>query len=369
MSKINNNNKINSDRNHFTKFSNAGQLFCILLLSGAWSVICVPAISGTGQMLGVIGGCLMQILLCLPMLALARKSGSFEHMIKSHKILGICYILFFLLWGAQGFLQLWDAAPAQLLPTSGKFTAGVLITLTCLYTSSCGLRATARSAPFVMGLFLISVAVLILGAWKRIDLNRIALERNGFWDGVQIYHSLSGELVTAFVLLDKARTRKNSAVNSYLLTKAGFCILILFLSITVNGRLAQFTDYPFFMLTTLSQPLQGQRADALYILVFVMLFILHITLQTGVVGHLTEMLFPALSRYSAPVSLAGMLLLAWWLNPEITQGITSTALPVLAFLVPLLIRMKQFAKALRKENRQISGNNGNIPEQDRENFI
>ncbi|MDE5883742.1 MAG: hypothetical protein K2H29_01480 [Oscillospiraceae bacterium] len=361
MSKINLNQDFN--KNKFSKFSNSGQLFCILLLSGAWSVICVPALSGTGQILGSAAGCLMQILLCLPMLALARQSGSFEKMIKSHKILGICYILFFLLWGAQGFLQLWDAAPAQLLPTSGKFTAAVLITLTCLYTSSCGLRATARSAPFVMGLFLLSIAVLILGAWKRIDLSRIDLERNGFWDGVQVYNSLSGELVTAFVLLDKAKTRKNAAMNSYLLSKAGFCILILFLSITVNGRLSQFTDYPFFMLTTLSQPLQGQRADALYILVFVMLFILHITLQTGVVGHLVEVLFPALNRYAAPASLAGMLLFAWFLNPGITQGITSTALPVLAFLIPLFIRTKQFAKSIRKQNA------GNIPKQDQENFI
>lgn len=342
----------------------SNQLFCILLLSGAWSVICIPALSGTGQILGIAAACLMQILFCLPMLALAKQQGSFEKMIQSHKILGVCYIAFFLLWGAQGFVQLWDVAPAQLLPTSGKLIAAILITLTCIYTSSCGLRATARAAPFVMGLFFLSIAVLILGAWKRIDLSRIALERTGFWDGVQIYNALSGELVIAFILLDKIKIKRSLAINSYLLSKAAFCILILFLSITVSGRLTELTDYPFFMLTTLSQPLQGQRADALYILVFVMLYIMHITLQTGVVGHLMEILFPAISRYASPASLFIMLLLAWMTNLPTTQGITSIALPVLAFLVPLLLRTKQFAKSIRKQHSETEFRN-----YDQEHFL
>lgn len=328
----------------------SNQLFCILLLSGAWSVICIPSIYGNGQILGTIAACMLQILFCLPMLALAKRQGSFEKIIQSQKWLGLLYIGFFLLWGAQGFIQLWEVAPPQLLPASGKMTAAILIVLTCFYTSSAGLRATVRCAPFIIGLFFISVTVLILGAWKRIDISRISLDRTGFWDGITIYNALSGELMIAWVLLDRVKGRRNTAINSYLLTKAGFCILILFLSITVGGRLTTLTGYPFFMLTTLSQPLQGQRADALYILVFVMLYIMHITLQTGIVGHLVEILFPSLSKYAAPVSLLFMLLLAWLTDMTVIQSITSVSLPVLAFIVPLLLRMKQFSKTVHKEH-------------------
>ncbi|MBD5142289.1 MAG: hypothetical protein HDT22_01570 [Ruminococcus sp.] len=328
----------------------SSQLYCILVLSGAWSVICIPSLYGSGQILGTIAGCLLQILFCLPMLALAKQQGSFEKLIQSQKLLGILYIAFFLLWGGQSFIQLWQVAPPQLLPSSGKITAGVLIILTCFYTSSVGLKATARGTPFIIGLFIISIIVLILGAWKRIDISRISLSRTGFWESINIYNALSNELMIAWVLLDRVKDRKNIAINSYLLTKASFCVLILFLSITVGGRLTELTGYPFFMLTTLSQPLQGQRADALYILLFVMLYIMHITIQTGIVGHLAEILFPAFSKYTAPVSLLFMLLLAWLTDINIMQNITSIALPVLAFLVPLLLRMKQFSKSIHKEH-------------------
>lgn len=327
----------------------SSQLYCILVLTGAWSVICIPSLYGSGQILGTIACCLLQILFCLPMLALAKRQGSFEKLIQSHKLLGLLYIIFFLLWGAESFAQLWEVAPQQLLPSSGKIIAGVLIVLTCLYTGSVGLRATARSAPFIIGLFIISIAVLILGAWKRIDISRIAFNRTGFWDSITIYNASSCELMIIWVLLDRVKGRRNIAVNSYLFTKAGFCVLILFLSITVGGRLTELTGYPFFMLTTLSQPLQGQRADALYILVFVMLYIMHITIQTGIIGHLSEILFPAFSKYTAPASLLIMLVLAWVADINMIQNITSMALPVLAFLVPLLLRMKQFSKAIHKE--------------------
>ncbi|MDE6003861.1 MAG: hypothetical protein K2G88_00555 [Oscillospiraceae bacterium] len=330
----------------------SSQLFCILVLCGAWSVICIPSMNESGQILGTIAGCLLQILFCLPMLALAKRQGSFEKLIQSQKWLGMLYIIFFLLWGAQSFIQLWEVSPPQLLPYSSKIAGGILIILTCLYTSSVGLKATARCAPFMIALFIISVIILILGAWKRIDISRIAFTRTGFWDSITIYNNLSCELMIAWVLLDRVKGRRNLAINSYLLTKAGFCILILFLSITVGGRLTELTGYPFFMLTTLSQPLQGQRADALYILVFVMLYIMHITIQTGIIGHLSEFLFPAFSKYTAPVSLLFMLLLAWLADSNIMQSITTISLPVLAFLVPLLLRMKQFSKSIHKEQSQ-----------------
>ena len=160
------------------------QLTAILFLSGAWSVICIPSLYGNGQILGTAVACLIQILCCLPMLAL--RTGTFSRQIQKHKSLGIIYILFFLICGANGFSQLWEAAPPQLLPSSGKLTAAVLIALTCFYTSSAGLRATARAAPLVMGIFIISLAVLILGAWNRVDMSRISFQTTNFLPSIRM---------------------------------------------------------------------------------------------------------------------------------------------------------------------------------------
>jgi len=323
------------------------QAFCILLLSGAWSVICIPVLYGSGQILGTAAACLMQMLFCLPMLALRQES--FSRLIQSQKWLGMIYLCFFLLCGAQGFAQLWEAAPSQLLPSSGKFTAAVLIVLTCFYTSSSGLRATARCAPLVMSIFMISVLVLILGAWRRIDVSRISWQKTGFWQSVRLYFSLSGELVAAWILSDRIRGNRKTALHGYLTAKACFCALILFLSITAGGRLISLTGYPFFTLTALSQPLQGQRADALYILVFVMLYVIHTTLQTGLVQHIAELLYAAEEKWTAPVSLFLMVLMAWLMNNFLIQDMIIIIQPVLFFIIPLVLRIRQFTQTIRKK--------------------
>jgi len=323
------------------------QLAAILFLSGAWSVICIPSLSGSGQITGTIIACLIQIICCLPMLAL--RTGTFSNQIKTHKWLGIIYILFFLICGANGFSQLWEAAPPQLLPSSGKLTAAVLIALTCFYTSSAGLRATARAAPIVMGLFLISLTVLILGAWKRVDLSRISFQMTDFLPSIRTYFSLSGELAAVWILSDSVRNHKNTAVNSYLISKAIFCILILFFSITAGGRLMYLNGYPFFTLTALSQPLQGQRADALYILVFVMLHIMHTTLQTGIIEHIAEQIYPIAEKWSAPVSLIFMLIPAYFFKSDILEDMIFYSLPVLILIIPLSLRIRQFMKSIQKK--------------------
>ena len=323
------------------------QLAAILFLSGAWSVICIPSLYGNGQIVATATACLLQILLCLPMLAL--RTGTFTHQVPTHKTLGIVYILFFLLCGANGFAQLWEAAPPQLLPSSGKLTAAVLIALTCFYTSSAGLRATARAAPIVMSLFMISLLVLILGAWRRADLSRLSFETENFLPGLKTYFSLSGELAAVWILSDNLRNHKNIAVNLYLTAKAIFCILILVFSITAGSRLMYLNGYPFFTLTALSQPLQGQRADALYILVFVMLHIMHTTLQTGIVEHISEQMYPIAEKWSAPVSLIFMLILAYFFKSSILENIIFWSLPVLVFVIPLTFRIRQFAQNLRRK--------------------
>ncbi|MBR1529359.1 MAG: hypothetical protein IJ642_08680 [Oscillospiraceae bacterium] len=323
------------------------QLTAILFLSGAWSVICIPSLYGNGQILGTAVACLIQILCCLPMLAL--RTGTFSRQIQKHKSLGIIYILFFLICGANGFSQLWEAAPPQLLPSSGKLTAAVLIALTCFYTSSAGLRATARAAPLVMGIFIISLAVLILGAWNRVDMSRISFQTTNFLPSIRMYISLSGELAAVWILSDSVRNHKNTAVNSYLIAKAIFCILILFFSITAGGRLMYLNGYPFFTLTALSQPLQGQRADALYILVFVMLHIMHTTLQTGIIEHIAEQIYPIAEKWSAPVSLIFMLIPAYFFKSDILETMIFYSLPVLIFIIPLSLRIRQFMKSIQKK--------------------
>ncbi len=315
-----------------------GQLFAILFLSGAWQILCIPSAASGGQLLGVAAAAGLQLILLIPMLGLSRRNFSLSRMISHRKWLGFLYIVCFLLWGAQSFSQLWGTAPRISLPVSGRFTAAVLIVITCLYTCSLGLHALAKSAPFVLGFLLLSLIVLLIGAAPRLDTVRFSPGMTGAWSSGTAYFSLSDELAAAFVLLERVKSGQSRAMTGYLLLKALLACLILFLCICVCGRLGALEDYPFFTLTALSQPLQSQRADALYLIIFVMLFVVRITLQTSVIAHLLRAMFPRL-RGAAPLSLAVMVLLSWGM-----EQIHLTAIPLYGvllfltvFLVPLVI--------------------------------
>jgi hypothetical protein len=143
-------------------------------------------------------------------------------------------------------------------------------------------------------------------------------------------------MTAAWVLLEYTERGQKRTVRRYLSAKAGLCLLILFLCRTAAGRLAQAEDYPFFTLTALSQPLQTQRADALYILVYVMLYVMHITLQTGVTAHLLKSLFPKI-RFAAPLSLPFMLLLSWL--PDTLTSLFGILILLTGFLIPLAISL------------------------------
>lgn len=306
------------------------QLFSILLLSGAWTVVCTPEIGSTGQMIGAVLACGLQMLLCVPLLC---TDVNAEQLLHRQKWLGYVYAVYFLIWGAFGFAQLRHAAPQQIFTIPGVGAAAVLIVATCLYTSTVGLKATARCAPLTAVLLAVSVIVLLAGAWKRSDPDRLGLRTDGMSAGLFSYFTGGGELAAAWALLSRAEKGSKKAIIAYLPVKLGF-YLLLFALCVAGGRLTAMQEYPFISLTALSQPLQSQRADALYILTFVMLFVMHITVLTGVAAHILTQVQPKLQR-SAPVLLLLMLTLSYLLPSETLRLTAAATMPVLVGAVPL----------------------------------
>ena len=305
------------------------QLFSLLLLSGMWTVLCTAELIGTGEMLGAMLACGVQILLCLPLLR--GKVPGFAEAVRQRKWLGYVYAAYFLLWGSYGFSQLRDAAPRGLTATGA---AVILLLLTCMYTSTAGLRAAGRAAPFLVVLLVIAVVVLTLGAWKRIVPDRLYFRTDGIRYGLLAYLAGSGELAAAWVLLGRLKNGAG-AVKYYLPARLGLFLLLFCLSITAGGRLTATQKYPFLTLTALAQPFEGQRADALYLLAFVMLFVMHLTLMTGLSGHCLTLLHPAAERWT-PLLLPVMLLLSRIVPAEGLQYTAAICMPVLTVGVPLL---------------------------------
>ncbi len=313
----------------------SSQLFAILFLSGAWTVMCMPVISSGDQLTGILAAAAIQIPAVLLLTALHRQGFSLQKTVSQKKWLGFVYVLCILLQGAQAFSQLWAAAPRISLPVSGRLTAAVLITIICLYTCSLGLRALSRSAPFVLGVLLLTLIVLVIGALPRLDTVRFTIGTSGIQEDCAAYLCTSGELITVPILLDRIRKDEKRTLLCYLAAKALLAGLLVFLCVCVCGRLLELEDYPFFTLTALSQPLRAQRADALYLIAFQILFIMHITLLTGTGAHLLHSMFPRL-RAVPPFCLAGMLLLS--LIPALPDSrlLQGGGILLTAVLIPLV---------------------------------
>ena len=322
--------------NRITSF----QLLSLMLLQSIWEVICIPALPGSGLLTGALCAYLVQMLLLIPLLS--EKPGLFRQ-----KWIGLVFAGYFLLTGARNLCQISGAAPAILPTVPEKWAAASLLLVTCLYTSAAGIKAAARCAPLTLGLLVLSLLILAAGAWQHIVPERFYWSRDGLREGGAVFFT-SAELPMLWVLLRRVEGSPRRTVLGYTLARTGFLALIVFLLITAGGRLAQSADYPFFTLTALSQPLQGQRADALYILLFVMLCVMQVTMQAGLTAHLLEELFPKL-RHTAPAVLPAMLGLSGILGFRTLDGLAAMLLPVLAFGLPctllLLAGLKRRAAA------------------------
>lgn len=311
------------------------QLLSLLLLAGLWEILCIPTIAGSGLLTGALGAYLAQLLLLLPLLS--EDAGLFHR-----KWVGLLYALYFLLAGARVLCQTAGAAPEGLYAFSGKPMAAALLLVTCLYTSAAGIKAAARCAPLTLGLLVLSVLILTVGAWRHIVPERFYLARDGLKEGGAMFFA-APELPMLWVLRHRLKGSASRTLLLYTLIKGLLLSLIIFLCITAGGNLVRAAEYPFFTLTALSQPLQGQRADALYILLFVMLCVMQITIPAGLTAHLLEELFPKL-RHTAPAVLLVMLGLAGGLGFSTLDGLTAMLLPVLGFGLPCTIMLLQRLK-------------------------
>ena len=214
---------------------------------------------------------------------------------RKHYIVPLLFVLYFIVRGGISFLLLWKGSEHLSLPFSQPLITAALIGAVCLYTASLGLRTFARAGTIAFGFLIFTLGILLLGAWQRIDFQQLypTADNTVFGSAMHIL-SLGDTLPALFVLL--SFTDQKSAFSS--LRFLGLSLLlwevILFLCITVLGNLLSAAEYPFFLLTSVSQPLTTQRADAFYLIVFVLLCVIRLTLLTVLSAHLLGMLFPGL---------------------------------------------------------------------------
>lgn len=323
----------------------SSQLFALLISIRVFSIICMTDLTDANQMAGAALSIGLQFLVSIPMLLLY-KDTSFS--LKKEMLFGkfgkVLYIIFFVLWGSGSFSTLWEVTKSVYFPINSSFSGAVILAAVCIYAASLGLKAVSRASGFILGFTVLSIIIMIAGAYPKADLSNFI--PNATFDGI-IKSAIkdfcrSGELVMMFVLLELVPKGKKKAITTFFTAKLVLTELIAAIEITVLGKIINISDFPFFTAGAFSQPLSIQRADSVYMILFTVLCVLTVTVQIILSTLLISELLPDL-KYKSLISALLMLILSSVFNitnfnPE---PITGIFILLLAAVIPIIMYIRR----------------------------
>lgn len=319
-----------------------GQLFAILFLLRMFTFLCTPLPFSSVQIGGSLLSTAVQALLVLPALALYDR-GFQPVRPNRDKWVAVLYGLFFVYWGASALVRLWTVATGISFPITSMRLGAVLLAVCCLYAAKLGLRTLGRASAIVFGLFLLTLAVMLIGAFGKLQAENLLPDGNGgllraAWADL----CDSGELPAAVILCGYAQTRRRHALFSMLLAKLAVITLVSVLGILVLGRLMDIADYPFFTLGSFSQPFAVQRADSLYLILFTMLGVVSVTTQILLASTMLHAVAPRCPHtvlIATAACLAGGVCLS--LTGSATVHAAGIAIVLLTLLIPLILLIER----------------------------
>ena len=244
----------------------SNQIFAVLLGSAAFPLLCRTEPFTIEGIFGAAIAAAVQLLLCIPILLLYRTGFCFGECARRHRILPLCFIVYLLFRGGTSFVQLQQASQEISLPFSEKFLAAALIALVCLYTVSLGIQTIARSSTMILGILLITLAIMCIGAIPQAEPQNLALSPNDtIWKGFFRSMTTADELPLLFLLLDFSEKKTYRSIVPVWVGKFLLGSYLSVLGMAVLGSRMAKASHPFFAIVSVSQPLSTQRADALYI--------------------------------------------------------------------------------------------------------
>lgn len=284
-----------------------GQGFAILLLMSSFGIVCASSAYSFGQMTGILISSVLQAILVLPIIYIYKKKNfSLE---KSPKWILVLYTLYFLLYGGFSFSRFYNAARAMHFPINSRIFALILIAIVCLYSAMLGIKSVSRGSVLIFGLLVLSIIILFLGSYSKIDMDRFKWDdtggifKNCFSDFV-----FSSELAVIFVLFNLIGKNHAKCAYSFIIAKFILAEFISFIGITVLGCLSGSVQYPFFAIGSYSQPFSVQRADGIYIILFTMLCAVSITVYIIIASMLIKLVFPKLKYNETAVTILMLLI-------------------------------------------------------------
>lgn len=324
-----------------------GQFASLLLITDAFTLLCLMGNVSVITAAGLLTGVIVQFLLALPAVYFYKNGGTLK---SSPKPFAWFYLIYILLWGGLLFVMLWNAAEAISIPADNvpfipeKLLIAGLIAVTCLYASSPGEKALSRAAVIAAALGAVCIVLVIVSAVPEIKTEYLMdiTYADGFFSELSRGFVLSGGLGSYIVLLGFT---KGSGVRYTIGYFAGKAVLYTAVPLAVSavaGGIMKIADFPVITAAELSQPFSSQRIDSLFLIIFVIMAVFAISVQTVTASYMLSEIFPSFTRFRSTFALAVMIGSAFLLSGTYQYSVMYCAAVAAALIiVPLLMMLSK----------------------------
>ena len=282
------------------------QLAALLLIGDAFVLFCLPGRICVMTAAGFAAGSILQLFIALP---LARLYDRGFTLADSGRAVRLALLACVLLWGGTMFAMLWQTSSVIYIPyedsgTWGRFLVGGLIAAVCIYISSSGIKALARSGAIAAGLGALCVMTVVVSASVQSDLNNILRPVRSDLPAELIRgFGASGGLGSFAVLLSFTEGSKVRGAALYFACKGLLSGVVLFTAVVVAGGIMEVTDFPVTAAAQLSQPFPVQRTDSLFMVVFSVFAVFSAAVQASAAEYLMARTIPQLKRFRCTLAL------------------------------------------------------------------
>lgn len=316
-------------------------VFVLFCLSGGISVM-------TAAGFGI--GSLLQLIIVLPFIGICRRGKTLRDCGKFAELIALSGTA---VWGGLLFSMLWDTGELVFVPFEGMGKTGQLlitgiIAVVCVYLSSSGIKALARSAVIAAALGLVCLGIIVGCAVIRSDIGNLeaAEDFSGLFREVVKGFALSGGLSGFAVLLGFVKDNIRAAAVDYFVCKAVVSAIVITTGVLVCGGIMEITDFPIASAAQLSQPFPVQRIDSLFLIIFTVFAVYSIAVQALAAEYLIGELLPAVKKYRCSIMLAVMAGLGAVFGGKLHYGLPFAVIfAVSVIIIPMIYFIKGKAKA------------------------
>lgn len=314
-----------------------GQFVSLMLINDVFALFCLTGGISLWTAAGFAAGIILQFIFAIPLIRIYGRGRNIED---CGKIAEAAALIGVVLWGGLLFSMLWStgeiiSVPFEGLGNWGRLIMAAIIGAVCVYLSSSGIKAVARSGAIAAALGALCLTVVAVSAVIDSDMKNLTIQpQDGFLNEMVKGIAIGGGMNAFTVLLGytKGRTIQTAAV--YTAVKLIVMFVMIAVGVLVSGGIMDITDFPIVTAAQLTQPFSSQRIDSLFLIIFTVFAVYSTAVQGAAADYLLDCVFPKFKKYRCTAMLGAMAVFGLLFQGKTHYGIffavLGTAVPVIA---------------------------------------